>query len=91
MLGGRIRPSLGRWRLVHRYLITPLGTLIPRTGELGETTRAMVSGQSAFAFDQGNEDEEVFRYQILGPVISCAAFMIVMLSIGCIYFSTRDF
>ncbi len=87
----RIRPTLRRWRLVNRYVITPLRVLIPQTGELGETIAAMVSGKSAISFDNGGEEAEIVRYNILRPVFSCAAFIAVMLTIGCVYFSTRDF
>jgi hypothetical protein len=87
----RIRPSVAGWRLAAKYVIAPLRTVIPPTGRLGETTRAMVSGESAFTLNQGEEEDEVFRYQIIGPVASCATFMVVMLTIGCVYFSTRDF
>jgi hypothetical protein len=89
----RIRPNLARWRLVDRYVISPLRMIIPQTGELGETTAAMVSGKSAIAFQSGggSEDEELHRYNIVRPVASCATFIAVMLTIGCVYFSTRDF
>jgi hypothetical protein len=65
--------------------------LIPQTGKLGETTRSLVSGKSAFTFDTGNNEEEVVRYDVVEPVVSCSAFILVMLTIGCVYFSTRDF
>ena len=89
----RIRPALTRWRLVDRFVISPLRMIIPQTGELGETIAAMVSGKSAIAFQSGpgGEDEELHRYKILRPVASCATFIVVMLTIGCVYFSTRDF
>jgi hypothetical protein len=87
----RIRPSLAKWRWVDRYVITPLRTLIPPTGSLGETIAAMVSGKSAVFFDDGSEEEELVRYNIVKPVVSCAAFIVVMLTIGCVYFATRDF
>jgi hypothetical protein len=87
----QIRPSLAKWRLVDRYVITPLRLLIPQTGELGETIAAMVSGKSAMSFDDGSEEEELVRYDIVRPVFSCAAFIAVMLVISCVYFSTRDF
>lgn len=86
-----IRPSLARWRLIDRYIITPLRTLTPQTGELGETIAAMVSGKSAVTIDQGGEETELVRYHIARPVLSCAAFIAVMLSIGCVYFARRDF
>ncbi|TWU51052.1 ABC-2 family transporter protein [Rubripirellula tenax] len=87
----RIRPELSRWRWVDQMVITPLRTVIPQTGELGETIAAMVSGQSAIAINQQSEDEELVRYKIARPVFSCAAFIVVMLTISCVYFSTRDF
>lgn len=89
----RIRPALARWRLIDRYMISPLRMIIPQTGELGETIASMVSGKSAVSFQAGpgTEDEEIHRYNIIRPVTSCATFIVVMMVIGCVYFSTRDF
>ena len=88
---GRFRPKLDGWRMVNQYGITPLRTVIPQTGELGETIAAMVSGKSAIAIEDSSEDTELVRYKIMRPVISCAAFTAAMLLIGCLYFSRRDF
>lgn len=88
----KIRPSLQRWRLIDRYVITPLRTLTPQTGELGETVAAIVSGQSTVALDPSATDQDnVVRYHIARPVLGCAAFMVVMLTIGCVHFARRDF
>ncbi|MGB7326368.1 MAG: ABC transporter permease [Rubripirellula sp.] len=87
----RIRPTLNRWRWVDRVIVTPLRMVIPQTGELGETIASMVSGETAIAVNQQSEDEELVRYKIARPVISCAAFIVVMLTLSCVYFSTRDF
>lgn len=86
-----IRPTLARWRLVDRYAVTPLRTLTPQTGELGETIAAMVSGKTAVTINEGAEESELVRYNILRPVFSCAGFIAFMLTIGCVYFSRRDF
>ncbi|MEM1068369.1 MAG: hypothetical protein AAGI63_05705, partial [Planctomycetota bacterium] len=90
-LSRTIRPKLVSWRLVDKYGISPLRMVIPQTGELGETTAAMVSGKSAVAFNNPSGEEELIRYNIFRPVISCALFIFVMMSIGCVYFATRDF
>ncbi|MGI9472802.1 MAG: ABC transporter permease [Rubripirellula sp.] len=87
----QIRPSLKRWRLIDKFVISPLRFVVPQTGELGETIAAMVSGKSAISFDDGSGEEELQRYNIARPVASCAIFVCVMLTIGCLYFSTRDF
>ena len=87
----RIRPSLAGWRLVDRYVMSPLRLLTPQTGELGETIEAMVSGKSAVTIEDGTETGQVIRYDVLRPVISCALFITVMLTASCLFFATRDF
>lgn len=88
----QVRPSLESWRFVDQYVITPLRAVIPQTGELGQTVTAIISGKSAVAVDQAPGDgEELVRYEILRPVLSCGGFIAVMLIIGCVYFSRRDF
>jgi len=86
-----VRPTLTRWRWLDRYVMSPLRLIIPQTGELGETIAAMVSGESAVAFEQPSGEEQLVRYNIFRPIVSCSLFMTVMLTIGCVYFSTRDF
>ncbi len=89
----RIRTSLSSWRLVDRYVMSPLRMIIPQTGELGETVAAIVSGESSVAIDSGGigDEPEIVRYRILRPVLSCAGFIVVMLCVSCVYFSTRDY
>ncbi len=87
----RIHPSLASWRLVDRYVMSPLRLLIPQTGELGETIESMVSGKSSVTIDDGTETGQTVRYDILRPVISCALFITVMLTVSCLFFATRDF
>jgi hypothetical protein len=86
-----IRPELARWRWVDARIMTPLRSIIPQTGELGETIAATVSGQSAIQVNNNSEDAELVRYKIIRPIASCAAFIAVMLTVSCVYFSTRDF
>ncbi len=88
-----IRPTLSKWRMLDRYVMNPLRFVIPQTGELGETVAAIVSGETTASIDQGGASDEpqIIRYRILRPVVSCAIFITVMLTIGCVYFATRDF
>ncbi|HBV62086.1 MAG TPA: hypothetical protein DEF45_03600 [Rhodopirellula sp.] len=88
---GEINPSLGVWRRVDKYLISPLRFVIPQTGELGETIGSIVSGKSAITVRDASGEEQVVRYDILRPVFSCSLFIGVMLMINCIYFGTRDY
>ncbi len=88
----RIRPTLEGWRAVDRLLITPLRTITPQTGELGQTVAAIVGGKSAIAINQNAADEgDILRFRILRPVLSCAGFIACMLLIGSVYFAHKDF
>ena len=86
-----LRPSLAGWRRLDRWLITPLRTVIPQTGELGETVASMISGKTAVEIDNGSNENQVVRYKILRPVLSCSLFVLVMLAISCLYFARSDF
>lgn len=91
-LSQTVRPQLSGWRLLDRYLVSPLRVIVPPTGELGQTVTAIISGQSGVTIrESGAAEEERVRYRVLRPVISCAGFIAVMLALGCIYFSRRDF
>ncbi len=86
-----IRPEISGWRAVDAYVVSPIRMVVPQTGRLGEIVAAMVSGKSSISIGQGPEEEDTYRYEVVKPVLSCAGFIVVMLTIGCVYFSTRDF
>jgi ABC-type transport system involved in multi-copper enzyme maturation permease subunit len=86
-----IRPSLAQWRLIDRYVLAPLRIIVPQTGELGEPISALISGKSAIVMNAPNGEEQVIRYDIARPILSCTIFLLVMLTMSCTYFATRDF
>jgi hypothetical protein len=88
-----IKPSLQGWRLLDRYLVFPLRSLVPQTGELGETISALVSGENTLRlpFTPAEEDSVIVRYNIWRPVLTCGGFVVSMLILGCVYFSRSDF
>ncbi len=87
-----VRPSLTSWRSVDRYVITPLRTLTPQTGELSQTVAALVSGKTSFAIgDVANDEQEIVQLKIVRPIVSCSLFLAVMLTLSCVYFARRDF
>lgn len=85
-------PDISFWRMVHRYVIGTIQTVTPQVLELGETTASMVSGEGAFVM-QRNESSpaEVVRYQTKGPLVSCLSFILIMLTLSCVYFAKSDF
>ncbi len=86
-----IHASVQGWRKVNRYVLTPLRSVTPQTGELSETIAAIVSGEDAIQIPFEDEGEATERYAIWRPVLTCAGFIVFMLSVGCIYFSRTDF
>ncbi|MDG2223035.1 MAG: ABC transporter permease [Rubripirellula sp.] len=86
-----IRPSLAEWRLIDKYVLTPLRIIVPQTGELGEPISALISGKSAIVVNAPNGEDRVIRYNIARPLLSCTIFLLVMMAVGCTYFATRDF
>lgn len=87
-----IRPTLADWRFAEHYFITPLRALIPQTVELTGTVGALISGKTSFAIDQeADVERDVVQREIARPVISCSVFIVVMLTISCVYFSRRDY
>jgi ABC-type transport system involved in multi-copper enzyme maturation permease subunit len=88
-----IRPSISGWRMVERYVVTPLRTITPQTGELGDTIASIVSGEDALQlpFASAGEPAIIERYNVWRPVLTCGGFIAFMLLIGCVYFSRTDF
>jgi hypothetical protein len=88
----QIRPSLSGWRSVDRWVITPLRTVTPQTGELSDTVAALVSGKRSLALGpEQSEDREVVPLRIARPVLSCGVFLLVVMAISCVYFARADF
>lgn len=87
------RPTVSGWRLVERYLVTPLRTVTPQTGELGETIAAIVSGEDSLQMPlaAGDDVAATQRYNIWRPLLTCGGFVAVMLLLGSVYFSRTDF
>ena len=84
-------PRVKGWRLADRYIMTPLRSVTPQTGELGETIASIVSGDSTLDFPMAQDEMQPQRYNVWRPVFTCAGFIFVMLTIGCVYFSRADF
>ncbi len=87
-----VRPKRSAWRLIHRFLITPLQLVTPQTGELGGTVASIVSGESSVELNREESGSvDLVRYRIVTPIVSCSVFIILMLSVGCFYFTRNDF
>ncbi len=87
----QIRPTLVGWRLIDKFVMSPLRMTVPQTGELSDIIASLISGKSSVSIPGGLDEGEIVQYDIFRPIVSCSTFIVIMLTIGCIYFSTRDF
>ena len=83
-------PERDFWRNLYAWLITPLRTITPQTGEVGEIVIAAICGRSNVELTVG---ERVERQQlsIVRPLATCGGFATVMLLLGCYYVYRQDF
>ncbi|MFG0290928.1 MAG: ABC transporter permease [Rhodopirellula sp. JB044] len=85
-------PAGSVWRWIDRYVVGGMELFTPQVLQLGDTTAAMVSGNDSLVIGGGESGAaEVVRYQIAWPLVSCAIFIAVVLSISCVYFSRSDY
>lgn len=84
------QPERDLWRLIDAWAITPLRSIVPQTGELSEAVTAIISGRQDLAIPTGRE---VQREQLdaVRPLVTCGAFTVVMLLVGCLYIYRQDF
>jgi hypothetical protein len=91
----RWSPKAGLLDARYRYVIHPAYTLFPKPRELGDTVTYLLSGKSAKPADgaQGrqNLDEAQKQLDPWAPIWSSAAFMIVVLGLGCLYLERQEF
>jgi hypothetical protein len=87
------RPSLSTPRLIQRYLVEPLHTIVPQTGKLSsETVSAVVGGTTSRAMGEGQLAEATReQLEVTRPILSCTLFIVVLLSLGCLYIRRQDF
>lgn len=88
-----VEPSGDILKWVYLYFVEPLYTVFPKPGELDSLIRYLITDERSFTrrgleFDLGAQ-RDVFN--VWDPIISCTAFLIVILTITCVYISRRDF
>ncbi len=88
----RYRPRLSGWRMIHRYLIKPIATIMPQPSKLGATVQATILGDDQITIGEPR-DREMNEVMLnpWQPLVNCIAFVIVMVGVGCLYFYRLDF
>lgn len=83
-------PERDLWRNLYAWLITPLRTITPQTGEVGEIVIAAICGRSNVELMVGDRVERQ-QLSIIRPLATCGGFAAVMLLLGCFYVYRQDF
>jgi len=88
----RYAPPLSLLERVYRYAILPLYTVFPKPGELDKTVQCILSGKETAELGEGGDlstaQKELEPWR---PVWSSLAFMVAVLTLGCIYLQRQDF
>lgn len=83
-------PERDLWRNLYAWLITPLRTITPQTGEVGEIVIAAICGRSNVEILVGDRVERE-QLSIIRPLATCGGFAACMLLLGCLYVYRQDF
>jgi hypothetical protein len=95
--GNAYQSPLDTLQVLYRYVVTPLYTIFPKPGELNEVVTYFVVGDPIELFEQSRtprdelQREERPPVDIWQPVISNVIFLVVVLTITCVYIERRDF
>ncbi len=83
---------------LYDYVVKPLHSIFPRPGDLDNTVRYLVTGESSVAVEEGGtttDDDDLSAPRIVfNPWASFgtnSAFLAVMLLLGCLYIARSDF
>jgi hypothetical protein len=78
---------------IYRYALHPLYTIFPKPGELNQTVNHVLTSQdtkvAGLRFD--DQASPPMKVDVWGPVWSNLVFLVVVLTISCIYIARRDF
>jgi len=79
--------------LFYRYLVRPLHTVFPKPTELDDVVRYLVTGQRTVMLGPRDGDLQTRQAELdfWIPLWSNLGFIVVMLTIGCVYTSRKDF
>lgn len=86
-------PAFDQWRYAMHYAVDPIYTVFPKPGELGSTMQSLIFDTDEAELEPEREslDQTVIKLDPWSPVISCSAFAVLVLALGCFYISRQDF
>lgn len=88
----RRRPSLSALEKVYLFGIQPIYTVFPKPGEMGNVAAYLLTGsESATVGTQSDLQASRPKLDIWTPIWSNLAFIAVVVGLGCLYTSYKDF
>jgi hypothetical protein len=94
--GNAYQSPMDTLEILYRYVVTPLYTVFPKPGEMNDVVTYLVVGDPIELFEQGRGNrEELLRdrppVDIWPPIWSNLIFLVVVLTVTCVYIERRDF
>jgi hypothetical protein len=79
---------------LYRYFVHPLYTIFPKPSEIGDVTAYLIAEQKTMRPIESRDGDlrrRRFKLDIWSPIWSNLAFLCVVLLLGCVYTSRKDF
>ncbi len=95
--GNAYQSPLDTLQILYRYVVMPLYTVFPKPGEMNEVVTYLVVGDPIELFEQSRTPRDELNREerppvdIWSPIISNVIFLVVVLTITCVYIERRDF
>jgi WD40 repeat protein len=86
-------PSLSTLQATYRYGVLPVYTIFPKPGELNTVISRLFEEDNTVTISGNNDDlkADQIEIDIQTPLVSNAAFLLVVLALTCLYVSRKDF
>jgi ABC-type transport system involved in multi-copper enzyme maturation permease subunit len=91
-IADRRRPVLSGLEKFYLFGIQPIYTIFPKPGEMDNVVNYLLTGSESVAVGASNDlQTSRARLDIWGPIWSNLAFIAVVVGLGCLYTSRKDF
>jgi ABC-type transport system involved in multi-copper enzyme maturation permease subunit len=89
----RREPAMRMIERIYRFAVVPAYIIFPKPGQLGNAVRYLLTDQETISAGANPGDLRSTRVKldVKGPIRSSAAFLAVMLVLGCLYVRRADF
>ena len=87
----RFDPTLTTPETIYWYVVTPIYTVLPKPGELGDMVTYLVTGKRTLQSPPDGDVRPAEKLNIWQPVWTNLVFLAVVLGVACFYVERKDF